>query len=272
MSPQSWSITTPQTLEVDGVSSLRAAIVRGRLDVITHDEAITRVEVTEVSGQPLRVTFNDGALKVEHLDPGNWFMKIVNLNTSDRAVISIAVPAGIDVSVATVSGDGLVSGTSASTRLKTVSGSVMADHTAGMLTADTVSGEIITRQHKGPLTAKSISGEITASGLLSSIRASTVSGDLSLDILGTPADMVSKSVSGDVTVRLPQNIGVDVESKTTSGTVIVDDQRFSATAQTVRTTSGPAKGMFKLRTSSVSGNVAVIHGEPARTARTEEGR
>ncbi len=268
MSSQSWSITAPQTLEVDGVTALRAAIVRGRLDVITHDEAITRIEITEVSGQPLQVSFSNGTLRVEHLDPGNWLLKIVNLNTSDRAVISIAVPAGIEVSVATVSGDGLVCGTSASTSLKTISGSVLADDTTGMLTADTISGEIIARQHRGPLSAKSVSGEITASGLLSSVRASTISGDLSFDLFGTPADLVSKSVSGDVTVRLPQNVGVDVESKTTSGTVLVDDQRFSGTPRTVRTTSGPAKNVFKLRTSSVSGNVAVVHGEPART---EEG-
>ena len=66
-----------------------------------------------------------------------------------------------------------------------------------------------------------------------------------------------------MTVRLPATVGVQVESKTTSGTVIVDDQRFSGTAQTVRTSSGPSASALRLHTSSVSGNVAVVHHQAA---------
>jgi hypothetical protein len=267
MSNNSWSISGPQTLDIDGVSELRAGIVRGRLDVITHDEPTTRIEVTEVSGPPLQVRLTGGTLVIEHQEPGNWLQKIGNINSSYHAVISIAVPAGIGVAASTVSGDGLVCGTSAGTELKTVSGSVMADDTSGTLGANTVSGEIIIRHHTGPLVAKSVSGEITASGFLSNVRANTVSGDLTFDILGAPEDLVAKSVSGDVTVRLAASVGVQVESKTTSGNIIVDDQRFTGTAQTVRTASGPASPALRLHTSSVSGNVAVVHHENA-TPRT----
>lgn len=268
MSSNSWSISDPQTLDVDGVTELRAAIVRGRLDVITHEEPITRIEVTEVLGPPVQVRLTGGMLVIEHQDPGNWLQRIVNTNGSDRVVISIAVPAGISVSASTVSGDGLVCGTSSRTQLKTVSGSVMADDTTGTLTADTVSGEIIIRHHTGPLVAKSVSGEITASGFLSNVRANTVSGDLTFDILGgpgdgAPEDLAAKSVSGDVTVRLAASVGVQIESKTTSGNIIVDDQRFTGTAQTVRTASGPASPALRLHTTSVSGNVAVVHHQGA---------
>ncbi|HEY8294181.1 MAG TPA: DUF4097 family beta strand repeat-containing protein [Micrococcaceae bacterium] len=270
MSANSWSISGPQTLDVDGVRELRASIVRGRLDVITHDESTTRIEVTEISGPPLQVSLSGGTLVIEHQETGTWLKKIVNINGSDRVVISIAVPAGIDVSAATVSGDGLVCGTSARTELKTVSGSLMADDTAGTLSANTVSGEIIARHHTGPLVAKSVSGEITASGFLSNVRANTVSGDLIFDILGAPEDLAAKSVSGDVTVRLAANVGIQVESRTTSGTVIVDDQRFTGTAQTVRTASGPAGSALRLHTTSVSGNVAVVHHQKAPTHTFQE--
>ncbi|MCZ2402463.1 DUF4097 family beta strand repeat protein [Paenarthrobacter sp. Z7-10] len=271
MTTENWSISTPQTLEVDGVADLRAAVVRGRLDVITHNEPTTRIEVTEVSGPPLEVEFSDGILRIDHLDSGGWLKKLGNLNSMNRAVISIAVPSGIDVSAATVSGDGLVCGTSARTAVKTVSGSVMTDDTTGTLTADTVSGEIITRHHRGPLVAKSVSGEITASGFLSDVRASTVSGDMTFDMLGVPEDLSFKSVSGDVTVRLADDVGVQVESKSTSGTIIIDDQRFSGTAQTVRASSGPAANMLKLRTTSVSGSVAVVHRGPAPETSSKAG-
>ncbi|WP_051389068.1 DUF4097 family beta strand repeat-containing protein [Arthrobacter sp. 35W] len=254
-----WTITEPQTLQIDGVRELRTVIVRGRVDVITHDGPGTTVEVSEVSAAPLNVSLVDGTLKIEHLDSGNWLMKIVNINSSARAVVSIAIPVGIPVTTATVSGDGMVSGTGPRTDLKTVSGSLLADATTGILTTETVSGEIIVRQHTGPLVAKSISGEITASGELSSIRANTVSGNLSFDVLGAPEDFASKSVSGDITIRLPYGVGVDLGAKSTSGSILLDDDRYAGVAQNIRTSSGPGSPRVTVRTSSVSGNVAIVH-------------
>ncbi|MCU1574171.1 MAG: hypothetical protein JWO93_2253 [Micrococcaceae bacterium] len=263
MSAEQWSVTEPGTLEMDGVRELDAAIVRGRLDIITHEEPTTVVEVTSLSGRPLEISLDGGVLRVGYGDFGvNWLTRIVG-GGADRAVISIAVPAGTTVRAATVSGDGLVCGTSAGTVLKTVSGSLMADDTSGTLTAETVSGEIIARHHTGPLVTKSVSGEITASGYLSSVRASTVSGDLSFDILGAPDDLVSKSVSGDVTVRLPEGMGVEVKAKTTSGTVLVDDRKFSGTASNVSASSGPEGGALTMRSTSVSGNISVVHQQRA---------
>jgi DUF4097 and DUF4098 domain-containing protein YvlB len=263
MSAEQWSVTEPRTIEVDGVQELDAAIVRGRLDVITHDEPTTVVEVTSLSGRPVEISLSNGVLRVGYGDFGaNWLTRIIGAGV-DRAVISIALPAGTAVRAATVSGDGLVCGTSGGTTIKTVSGSLMADDTSGTLTAETVSGEIIARHHTGPLVVKSVSGEITASGFLSSVRASTVSGDLSFDMLGAPDDLVSKSVSGDVTVRLPEEVGVEVKAKTTSGTVLVDDRKFSGTASNLTASFGPETTALTMRSTSVSGNISVIHQQRA---------
>ncbi|WP_427018541.1 hypothetical protein ACQCSX_08400 [Pseudarthrobacter sp. P1] len=221
-----WSTTEPQTLDIDGVTELKAVLVRGRVDVITHDGPATTVEVSEVSGVPLAISMAGGTLKIEHLDSGNWLKKIVNINSSARAVISIAVPAGTPV------------------------------------TAATVSGEIIARDHTGALVAKSVSGKVTASGHLSNIRANTVSGNLSSDVLGTPVDLSSKSISGDVTIRLPDGVGVDLAAKATSGSVLLDETRFTGVGQNVHTSTGPAAPRITVRTSSISGNLAIVHRGP----------
>lgn len=131
-------------------------------------------------------------------------MDTVNNSSTNSVVISIALPAGVEVEAGTVSGDGLVSGISGHTKLNTVSGSVMADGTSGELHVNTVSGEVIARNHEGVLTAKSVSGEVTASGRFSNIRANTVSGDMSFDLRGFTHDFGANSVSGDLTVRLPR--------------------------------------------------------------------
>ncbi|NYD76640.1 DUF4097 family beta strand repeat-containing protein [Arthrobacter cupressi] len=270
MSEQNWTVTGPQTIDVDGVRSLRLGIVKGRFDIVTHDEATARIEVSEIAGDPLSITIVDGRLEIRHQLHGaqGWFRNLMDTvsNTSNNtAVIGIAVPAGITVEAGTVSGDGMVSGTSATTRLNTVSGSVLSDGTSGELHVNTVSGEVIARDHHGVMTAKSVSGEVTASGDFSNVRASTVSGDLSFDLHGHTRDLAAHSVSGDVTVRLPRDIGADVAAKSASGAVVIDGQLHNHPGNNVQTTVGPTERITLVRCNSVSGKTYVIHGSAAAT-------
>ena len=267
MTENNWTITGPQTIDVDGVSSLKLGIVRGRFDIVAHDGPVTRIEVSNVHGDPLAVSLVNGRLEVRHqLDgPQGWFknlMGTVNNSSSNSAVISIALPAGVEVEAGTVSGDGMVSGTSGRTRLNTVSGSVLADGTSGNLAVNTVSGDVIARNHHGVLTAKSVSGEVTASGDFSHIRANTVSGDLSFDLLGFTEDFGSNAVSGDVTIRLPHDVGVDIIAKSASGAIVIDDLKYSQPSGTVQTIAGPDAQLMLVRTNSVSGRTSIFHGQP----------
>lgn len=248
-------------------------MVRGRFDVVTHSEAVARVEVSDVQGDPVAISVVDGRLEVRHQlhGPQGWFknlMGTVNHNSNNSAVISIALPEGVDVEAGTVSGDGLVSGISGHTRLNTVSGSVMADGTAGDLHVNTVSGEVIARNHDGVLTAKSVSGEVTASGRFTNIRANTVSGEMSFDLLGFTHDFGANSVSGDLTIRLPHDVGVDIVAKSASGTLIIDNQRYSQPGGKVETIAGPDGKLMIVRTNSVSGKTSIFHSQPAGTPET----
>jgi DUF4097 and DUF4098 domain-containing protein YvlB len=275
MAENSWTVTGPQVIDVDGVRSLKLGMVRGRFDVVTHADPVTRVEISEVHGDPVAVSLTEGRLEVRHQlhGPQGWFknlMGTVNHNSNNSAVISIAVPAGVDVEAGTVSGDGLVSGISGHTRLNTVSGSVMADGTAGELHVNTVSGEVIARNHDGVLTAKSVSGEVTASGRFSNIRANTVSGDMSFDLLSFTNDFGANSVSGDVTIRLPHDVGVDIVAKSASGVVVIDDHRYSQPGGKVETIAGPDGKLMLVRTNSVSGKTSIFHGLPAHNERAQE--
>jgi len=268
MEQNSWTVTGPQTIDVDGVRSLKLGIVRGRFDIVTHDEDVARIEVSELHGDPLAVSLTDGRLEVRHQlhGPQGWFknlMGTVNNNSSNSVVVSIALPAGVDVEAGTVSGDGMVSGLTGHTRLNTVSGSVLADGTAGELGVSTVSGEVIARNHSGVLTAKSVSGEVTASGDFSNIRANTVSGDLSFDLHGFTQDFGANSVSGDVTIRLPHDVGVDIIAKTAGGAVVIDDQKYAQPGGTVQTIAGPDAKLMLVRTNSVSGKTSIFHSQPS---------
>ncbi|GAC1369734.1 MAG: hypothetical protein NVSMB43_04530 [Pseudarthrobacter sp.] len=269
MSENSWTVTGPQVIDVDDVKSLKLGMVRGRFDIVSHADSVVRLEINDVQGDPVAVSLADGRLEVRHQlhGPQGWFknlMGTVNQNSNNSAVISIAVPAGVDVEAGTVSGDGLVSGVSGHTRLNTVSGSVMADGTSGQLHVNTLSGEVIARNHDGVLTAKSVSGEVTASGRFTSIRANTVSGDMSFDLLSFTNDFGANSVSGDVTIRLPHDVGVDIVAKSASGVVVIDDRQYSQPGGKVETIAGPDPKLMLVRTNSVSGKTSIFHGQPAR--------
>ena len=179
-------------------------------------------------------------------------------------VISIALPAGVEVEAGTVSGDGMVSGISGHTRLNTVSGSVLADGTSGNLSVNTVSGEVIARNHHGVLTAKSVSGEVTASGEFSHIRANTVSGDLSFDLHGFTQDFGANSVSGDVTIRLPHDVGVDIIAKSASG---ADRHRrpevHPARRRPCRPSPAPTPSSCWSAPTPSPGKTSIFHGQPA---------
>ncbi|AFR29683.1 MULTISPECIES: DUF4097 family beta strand repeat-containing protein [Micrococcaceae] len=265
MSDELWTVTGPQTIDVENVRSLKLGIVKGRFDVVTHDEPFVRIEISEITGDPLTVTLVDGRLEVRHQlqGPQGWFrnlMGTVNNTSSNSVIVGIALPSGVDVEAGTVSGDGMVSGISGRTRLNTVSGSVLADSTSGELHVNTVSGEVIARNHDGVLTAKSVSGEVTASGKFKNVRASTVSGDLSFDLQDYTNDLGANSVSGDLTIRLPHDVGLDIVAKSASGTVVIDDQMYAQPGSNVHTIVGPDEKLMLVRTNTMSGKTYIMHG------------
>lgn len=277
MSGDQWSIGAPQTLEVDDVRELKLATIAGRFDIIAHDEAVTRIEVSEIEGDPLEVRFHDGRLEIRHgngesslrgetakfADPSKWFGKNGPFEPRNRVVLSIGLPASTAVDAGTISGDGLISGMTTRTKLASVSGSVMADATSGALSASTISGEAIVRNHEGELALNSVSGEITASGRFSSIKANTVTGNLTFDVLNAPEKVSTNSVSGNMMIRLPENVGVALTITSAAGKITVNDERISVLGVSSRTFGDPGGPVVPIRTVSISGDTAVVNRRPA---------
>ncbi|MEV4988485.1 DUF4097 family beta strand repeat-containing protein [Pseudarthrobacter sp. LMD1-1-1.1] len=264
MAGENWTVASPQTIDVDAVTSVKLGMVGGRFEIIEHDAPAVRLEFSEVHGDPVAVSLNGGRLEVRHQLHGaqGWFknlMETVNHTSDNSAVITVAVPRGVEVEAGTVRGDGTVSGIAAHVRLNTVAGSVTADSTSGELQVNTVSGSVAVRNHRGVLTAKSISGEVTASGHFSHVRTNTVSGHLSFELLDYTQDFGSNSVSGDLTISLPADVGVDIVAKSAGGAVILDGHQCLLTNGKVETIAGPDGQLMLVRTNSVSGKTSISH-------------
>jgi Putative adhesin len=267
---QEWQINGAKVLDIgdenEAVSKLKIGLVAGRVDIVTHDDSPTaRLEVHEVRGQPLLVTWDGWTLKVTHVknkDASLW--DSVMSFTQDRgrrsARVSISVPATTDINVSTVNADALINGVRATVKANTATGTLTLVDIVGDVVASTVSGDIECHGLTGDFKGNSVSGALTVqASRLGQVKLNTVSGDIALDLTHGRAQIQSNSVSGDVTVRIPAGGGYDVDAHTATGHVVIDGQSMNGNTpyQRVNQLSDGDKALV-VKTNSVAGNVVVL--------------
>jgi len=267
MSTDSWTVTGPQTIELDGVTTVDARVVDGRLDIVAHDEPVARVEVHSVEGRPIEVRLEGGRLVIGHETGlsgwGSFMKRFVDFGGKARADIHVAVPAGTAVRLGTVRGEGLLAGTTAGASASTVSGSLLVSRTAGDLRLNTVSGEVTVRDHVGDITSNTVSADVVVSGSADSVVSSSVSGDVTFDLVNQPRSVRVNSVSGNVLLRVPDESAVEVSVQSVSGRVTMGGLQFTGGGGAKVTGGGDGSvrpGVMHLRVTGVSGDVTVIGG------------
>ena len=267
---QEWQIDGPKVLDIgnenETVGKLRLSLVAGRVDIVTHDDSPTaRLEVHEVSGQPLIVGWDGWTLNISHVKnkDGSVWDSLMSLGLDKgrrRAKVSISVPATTDINASTVSAEALINGARASVKANTVTGALTLDDIVGDVDANTVSGEIECHGLEGDFKGNSVSGALTVqASRLRRIKLNTVSGDMTLDLSDGGAKIQSNSVSGDVTVRIPAGGGYDVAAHTASGQIVIDGQSMNGNTPHQRggRLSDGDKALV-IKANSVSGNVVVL--------------
>jgi hypothetical protein len=264
---RSWQLAEPEVVEVGGtdepVRSLQIGLIAGRVDVVAHDGDTARVEVGRVRGRELEIVWGDGVLAVRHpqvrwdglLDAVKGFAR-----REDSAEVSIAVPRGTVVRMYTISADGLLAGLAATATVRTVSGSIVLDEVTGDVAARTVSGRIEVRALSGSLTGESVSGSLTVQARsLPELDVKTVSGELVVDLQQAPSTVTMRSVSGDLTVRIPAGAGYRLDARSVSGQIVADGRSLGASRP------GPPQGevrsgdeSVRVSATSVSGDVTLL--------------
>ncbi|MFF1508991.1 DUF4097 domain-containing protein [Streptomyces sp. NPDC058326] len=264
-----WSVTEPTKLApADPVTRLQIRVVNGTVNVVGTDESSARVEITEIEGPPLTVK-QDGSALIVGYDDLQWKNILKWLDRKEyrrRVVVSVAVPAGIDVEVGVVGAEAVVTGIRGRTEVRGVTGDTTLLGLSGPVRAESVSGSLEAQSVTGALRVNSVTGDVTViEGAGASVRAETVSGDMVIDLdtaglEGPPADIRLSSVSGEVAIRLPHPADARVEASTTSGSVsnAFEDLRVGGQwgAKSVTGTLGAGRGTLKATT--VSGSIALL--------------
>ncbi|MEU0332577.1 hypothetical protein [Streptomyces sp. NPDC006193] len=264
-----WSVTEPRKLTFDTpVHDLQVRIVDGTVNVVGTDGGSARLEVSEITGPPLVITHQDGALTVAYEDlPWKGFLKWLDSRGRRRsAVVSLAVPAGTRVEVGVVGAGAVVSGLSGSAVIRGVSGDTTLVGVSGPVRAETVSGNLEAQAVTGDLRFHSVSGDLTVvDGSGPSVRADSVSGSMIVDLdPDGPTDVGLTSVSGEIAIRLPHPADAEVEANTASGRIsnAFEGLRVHGQWGAHKVTGRLGAGTGRLRATTVSGSIALLRRPP----------
>jgi hypothetical protein len=269
-----WTIEAPTSLDFDDVSGLRVRLIAGSVAVLATDGRPS-LDVADISGEPLNVTYQDGLLTISH-EHLTWESLLKWLRPQRHsATVTVTVPRKCQTQLGVVSASAVMSGMSARASLKSVSGGITLDGVTGDVDANTVSGALEAQGINGKLNFTTVSGDLTlADGWLERLDANGVSGDVTADIdLDPLGGMQVTTVSGEVTLRLPAEADAQVNLHSLSGDVrseFSELRRSSAPAS--RSVSGSlGAGSGHVSVTTMSGRVMLLRrGE--RGAAPHEGR
>jgi hypothetical protein len=258
-----WTIDSPAALDFDGIVALRVRLVGGSVAVLATADR-PRLDVTEVSGQPLLVTHEAGILTIGYEDL-TWDGLLGWLKPQRHSAnITITVQKDCPTQLSVVNATAVVSGVSARMSLKSVSGDMTLDGVAGAVDANTVSGNLEAQGLDGNVVFHSVSGDLTlADGRIGRLDAKTVSGRVTADVALAPAgEMRVATVSGEIAIRLPAQTSAQVNVRSASGQVHSDfgglaPGRGPGSKNLAGTLGG---GAGKVSAASMSGDVTILRG------------
>ena len=178
-----------------------------------------RLEVDDVTDEPVSVRLHDGVLTVEHSStwPGRF--------ARPRATIALTMPPAAAATVHAESASLAAAGLAGQMTFTTASGELTGTCLSGDVRARTLSGEVALDGVAGRLRVESVSGAVTVvGGRLQEAAISTVTGEAVADLDPRPGARCScRSASGPVTVRLPADASVAFEAESLMGHVEVPD-------------------------------------------------
>jgi len=262
-----WTLDHPDKLTFDEVRRVLVKTVEGSVSVVGSDDRPT-LELSELSGEPLRVTHDGGALTIDYERPWRpWPLSWLTGGSQRRkAVLTLAVPRDCQVELKVVSASLMVGGLAGPVDAHTVSGEITLTGLRGPVEAESVSGPVQASGVTGDLSARSVSGDLTvAEGGGGSVRARTVSGAVTIDLQAHgDRDINLSSVSGDLTVRLPETSDLQVKLQSTSGQVSSAFEQLERDRTPGRYTAWGrlGAGTGRLRAASTSGHVALLRRAP----------
>jgi len=206
-------------------------------------KAVTKKRAEElIEAIDIAISANDNQINIDTEFP--WWNSL-DPTSSLKVDYELWVPLSAETKAESVSGAIEIMERNNDVWAKSVSGSIEMERIKGDAEAKTTSGEIkITKVEGESIIADSTSGKVSLQEVTGIIEAHSVSGRVKIadskgaaksirttsgsiwveltEIIESPPDMVLTSVSGDVTLLLPDTISAEIDARTTSGRISLE--------------------------------------------------
>lgn len=136
--------------------------------------------------------------------------------------VTVETPATVDLEARTSDGSVKVAGVQGSLELHTSDGSVNVEDVAGTIRLTASDGSIKIRNVTGTLDSHSSDGQVSVEGKFTALKVHTSDGSLDVTLAeGSKLNAASRieSSDGQVAVRLPRTMGVDLDVHTSDGQI-----------------------------------------------------
>lgn len=263
-----WSVEGPMGLAFDEVTAVKVRLIAGSVAVLAT-EGTPSLDVQEVKGDPIQVTYEDGVLTISH--PNLTWDGLLKWLRPQRhsAAITVRVPKSCATQLGVVSATAVLSGVSGRSSVKSVSGGITLDGLSGDVDANTISGVVEAQGLNGKLNFNTVSGDLTvADGWLERLDANSVSGDVTADIDLDPLGGIHvTTVSSDVTLRLAAEADAAVNLHSMSGDVRSEFEslRRSAMPASHSVSGSLGGGSGHVSVTTMSGRVMLLRRTPRDT-------
>ncbi len=263
-----WTVAGPMGLAFDEVTTVKVRLIAGSVAVLAT-EGTPSLDVQEVKGDPIQVTYEDGVLTISH--PNLTWDGLLKWLRPQRhsADLTVRVPKTCVTQLGVVSATAVLSGVSGRSSVKSVSGGITLDGLSGDVDANTVSGVVEAQGLNGKLNFNTVSGDLTvADGWLERLDANSVSGDVTADIDLDPLGGIHvTTVSGDVTLRLAAEAEAAVNLHSMSGDVRSEFESLRrSTMPASHSVSGSlGGGSGHVSVTTMSGRVMLLRRAPRDT-------
>jgi DUF4097 and DUF4098 domain-containing protein YvlB len=238
-------------LEEVRVDALAAGMGAGRLDF-------------ELSARGEEVTLRGG--------PRGWMPALLG---SPHVRVRVRVPSEFSVDVRTGGGAVEIEDLEGQVRLRTsggpielgrIRGDVRAETSGGAIEAGEVDGELHVRTSGGPIRVFEVTGNVEARtsggsieifGAADRVEADTSGGAISVRFSEAPSGVLETS-GGNIDVEFPENEGMDLDARTSGGSVRIDDQlAVRGRVEPTRVEAEVNEGGDRLRLRSSGGDILI---------------
>jgi len=271
-----------QTFQVSASARLSLDAIRGSVNIRPGVDGVIMVKAEKLadtgSAESTVVEMTqgaDGSVKVKTRFTDYWLGWLFGSKPC-KVNYTVTAPRSCALTVNGVSANVSVEGFEGDASFKTVSGDMTVRALSGSLYFDSVSGDLQVADLAGDLRFNTVSGDINGERLTGAVRLNTVSGDIDFEESNLPSVSAStvsgevavetglgdgpysfKSVSGDLTLKVPADAHLTAELQSLSGDLSVKLPVTSTMIHNGKRSVEAQGGGVKVYLNSVSGDMRI---------------